>query len=252
MPPVYENLFDFAYIPEFERLVRSLAQKSQQENWSYDPAQGDLNILKNYISHTYKKIAGESKIAATANKACFNTGLFAPSNNEIFWVFTKNANANRQPWYSHGVYEASDIILSDFSTLPERASYFTSHEELIYDTNKELRINAGHILDANRENLERIPESVRDKPFLPTLLLGAVEDAKIKVRQNYRVAVPQYYNNAIQFLLPLCLTGRYVPDVALVVSRQDNFYIGHTCLSLQMAYNNARLIAKPMADWLLP
>lgn len=250
--PLPENLRDFAYLPHFDDFILTLSQKAQQERWSYDPALGDLNILKNYVSHTYKKIASESKVSTTSNKACFNSGLFAHSNNELYLLFTKNSNIGFQPWYLYGICESSDIALKDFTTLPDRATYFHSHEELIYNTSKDIRINAGHILDPMKENLERIPSSIRDKPFLPTLLLGAVEDAKIRIKQNYRVAVPQYYNGAVQFLLPLNLTGSSIPDVALVVSRQDSFYIGHTCLTLQMAYNNARLIAKPMSDWLVP
>ena len=39
-------------------------------------------------------------------------------------------------------------------------------------------------------------------------------------------------------------------DVAIAVSKKDNCYQGHTCLTLDMAYNNARLIAKPESNWL--
>lgn len=30
----------------------------------------------------------------------------------------------------------------------------------------------------------------------------------------------------------------------------SKYYQGHTCLTLDMAYNNARLIARPNSDWL--
>ena len=39
-------------------------------------------------------------------------------------------------------------------------------------------------------------------------------------------------------------------DVAIAVTKKDNCYQGHTCLTLDMAYNNARLIAKPENNWL--
>ena len=39
-------------------------------------------------------------------------------------------------------------------------------------------------------------------------------------------------------------------DVAIAVTKKDNSYQGHTCLTLDMAYNNARLIAKPESTWL--
>lgn len=71
---------------------------------------------------------------------------------------------------------------------------------------------------------------------------------------NYKIAVPQYYDGKIQLLLPLCLTsGSPNPDLALVVHRlNDKTYTARTCLTLKMAYNNARLIVKPQSNWLKP
>ena len=84
--------------------------------------------------------------------------------------------------------------------------------------------------------------------------MGAIETMKKKVTANYKIAVPQYFNGKIQLLLPLCLEDPDVPDVALVVTKNNtgNYYQGHTCLTLEMAYNNARLIAKPESHWLQP
>ena len=67
-------------------------------------------------------------------------------------------------------------------------------------------------------------------------------------------AVPQYYKGKIQLLVPICLINENAPDLALVVSKNEfgNQYLGHTCLTLDMAYNNARLIARPDSSWLKP
>lgn len=67
---------------------------------------------------------------------------------------------------------------------------------------------------------------------------------------NYKIAVPQYYHETIQLLLPLCLADSNNPDLALVVTKMGSYYQGHTCLTLQMAYNNARILAKPESNWL--
>lgn len=66
------------------------------------------------------------------------------------------------------------------------------------------------------------------------------------------IAVPQYYNNQLQLLVPLCLQTPGIPDLALTCSKTEDKskYMGHTCLTLEMAYNNARLIAKPDTNWL--
>lgn len=74
---------------------------------------------------------------------------------------------------------------------------------------------------------------------------------KKKVSTNYKLAIPQYYEGKIQLLLPLCLgTDNGKPDLALAVTKLETCYQGHTCLTLDMAYNNARLIAKPESNWL--
>ena len=77
---------------------------------------------------------------------------------------------------------------------------------------------------------------------------------KKKVTANYKIAVPQYFDGKIQLLLPLYLLEKSQPDLALVVTKNQlgNSYQGHTCLTMQMAYNNARLIAKPDSNWLIP
>lgn len=41
-----------------------------------------------------------------------------------------------------------------------------------------------------------------------------------------------------------------IQRIAIAVTKKDNCYQGHTCLTLDMAYNNARLIAKPENNWL--
>ena len=53
----------------------------------------------------------------------------------------------------------------------------------------------------------------------------------------------------IQLLLPLCLTGDK-PELALTIQREDGFYAARTCLTLDMAYNNARLICRPETSWI--
>lgn len=247
----YDNFFNFAYMPNFHESLQYLASLAQDEPWSFDEAQGDYRILKNYIFHTYKRLQSEKKILIENNQACLNTGLYSKANNEIYFIFSKNRNPGKQPWFLSGIKEKADISLSLFTRLPERAEYIKNEDEHIYDTNKELRVNIAHILDSSTENINRIPLSIRDKPFLTTLFLGAIEDAKIRIAQNYRTAIFQFYEDRLQYLIPLRLTGMQKPDIALAVSIQNDFYIGHTCLTLEMAYNNARLICKPMSDWLI-
>lgn len=82
------------------------------------------------------------------------------------------------------------------------------------------------------------------------ILNGAIDTMKKRVSANYKLAIPQYYDGKIQLLLPLCLMSDNKADVAIAVTKKDKCYQGHTCLTLDMAYNNARLIAKPENNWL--
>lgn len=52
------------------------------------------------------------------------------------------------------------------------------------------------------------------------------------------------------YLLPVCLTNMVKPDLAMTLSVMDGYYLGNTCLTLEMAYLNARMIAHPTAGWL--
>jgi hypothetical protein len=71
------------------------------------------------------------------------------------------------------------------------------------------------------------------------------------------MVVPQYYNNSIQFLMPIYLGTEFTgkPDFALVLSYDDStgtpLYRGTTILTVEMAYQNARLLAKPDNPWLI-
>jgi hypothetical protein len=89
-----------------------------------------------------------------------------------------------------------------------------------------------------------------DNYLLSNLLSGTIEDAKRRVRRNYKTAIPQYYKGKLQLLLPLCLQDKAKADLALVIEKDSGIYRASTCLTLDMAINNARLIAKPDDEWL--
>lgn len=133
--------------------------------------------------------------------------------------------------------------------MPDCANYFDSPSDLIYDTKLELRSNINHIVE---DNIDRFPQALQtmDRLLLCSLLEGTINDAKRRVRRNYKTAIPQYYNGKLQLLLPLCLTSKMPADLALVVEKENNIYRASTCLTLDMAINNARLIAKPDDEWL--
>lgn len=254
-------LFKFAYCPDYEGQLRKLAELAMKEEWDFRTSHSrrPFPILHNYIQHTFTRLR-EEEVAGKPNKisysndaryACFNTGLYTENYELIYGLFEPNRNEGRQPWCLKGFYKESDHALHYFSPLPLRAEYFTDISDLIYDYRLEIRINIDHILD-NQNNLDRLPVHMRDRQKALPIMHGALQIAKRRVAANYKLAVPQYYNGKIQLLIPLCFEDNSKADVALPIYRENNFYMGRTLLTLEMAYNNARLIARPDSEWLRP
>ena len=83
---------------------------------------------------------------------------------------------------------------------------------------------------------------------------GALRQTRRMLEADYRTAIPQYYNHSIQLLIPICLQHPGKPDLALacVKTADGSCYLGRTCLTLKMAYHNARLLARLDGGWLHP
>lgn len=262
---ITDTLFNFAYLGQWGDKLNKLESLALAENWKYKNhvTRNTQNpILENYIVHTFRRLAYEynnaeideknSIIFMTDKKACFNTGLFSKVYREIYASFVPNNKpGGTKQWFLVGFSDDSDPFFKDVTPLPRRAKYFSNIKELIFDTEAELRINSAHILN-NTNNKSRIPEPFRSADYLVTLFDGAVALAKKIVQSNYKAAVPQFYNNTICHLLPICLSTPGKADLSLAVVWHDGYYTGHTCLTLDMAYNNARLIACPNSEWLQP
>lgn len=100
--------------------------------------------------------------------------------------------------------------------------------------------------------------------YLTTKFKNALNISLSRVAWNYKTAIPVNYfdkqngTQKISLLLPLALEKKGIIDVALVCQHKYkpeegvNNYEGKTIFTLEMAYNNARLIARPDSDWLKP
>ena len=247
----------------FEDFIEELYDLTSTENWG-DSLTKKHPILHNYIHHTFQKLSGDYNkntspadrdkiICIKNNHACFNTGLFTDRYESIYCLFEKNRLPNKQPWYLIGFAKESDVALSRFSCLPERAQYFSDPRELIFDYRMQIRPNKDHIL-GDAENIKRLPTHFQDpaqSSMLYRLFDGTVQQAEKQISANYKLAVPQYYNGNIQLLIPLSLDSDK-PQLALAIQRDGQVYTARTCLTLEMAYNNARLIVRPEVNWLEP
>ncbi|GHT14576.1 hypothetical protein AGMMS4956_12650 [Bacteroidia bacterium] len=258
----YSELFKFAFFPNYDSAIAFLADTlADKEAWDFsDSATKSNSILKNYLEFTFRKLQQEKKIAFTSDNqfACFNTGLVTENLEDIFAFFEEYKNPRAgltTPFCFKAFLKKSDNnILRNFSnSIPDVANFFDKPELLIFNPKCDLIPDLDHIIG---DNLGRFPIHLQgaDDAELRRQLVGAIDEVKKKVRSNYKIAVPQYYDSKIQLLLPLCLTsGSPNPDLALVIHKlNDTTYTARTCLTLKMAYNNARLIVKPQSNWLKP
>jgi hypothetical protein len=250
-----EKLLDFAYLGSLPQKLDGLAALAEPEDWEYKrtPSDHPRPILFNYLVYTYGRLAEEDKIASTpdGNSAVFNTGLVTINQEPIFALFDVNRNRGQQQWHLDGWYRRGQHQLGRFPKLPEMAHYFDDPASLVFYPSKDFRENIEHIVEDNRD---RFPDPYRtmDSYTLRTFLRGAIDNARDRARRNYKTAIPQYYQGRVQLLLPLCLSSASQAEMALVVEDCGAFYRASTCLTLDMAYNNARQLARPDKDWLKP
>lgn len=246
----------------WESPFEKLARMAKPEIWDFQSVEFKIDgqnytILRNYLNHTFIRLQQQDKIVLSQdqNKACLNTGLQTPSEKDIFATFFKNKRCNEcnQPqWTFYSFADSYSEKIKDFPKLPEVATYIQNSSDLVFDLSYGLEINVEHIVQANRDRLPRIFNG--NERLAMTAIQGATEFLKEKIRRNYKVAIPHWYNDKIQLLLPLNIQSDEKADLALVADKDNDrkIYRIKTALSMDMAYIDARLICRPDREWLNP
>lgn len=253
------RLLQYAHFPDFDRSIEELHALDASRDWEYRNTNSANShpILRSYVFNTFERVESQGKIFTSVNAgqnplSCFNTGLATSRQEPIYGLFQSNSNAQRSEpsWVFRGFVKESDHALTHFAEKPGLANYFTDPGELLYDSRVELTINIDHIIG---DNIERFPKELQDNDYVRRgAFQSALEFAKRRVERNYKAAVPSFYRGRIQLLLPLCMLDPEKADLALVVARENEVYRASTVLTLDMAFNNARLIARPDREWLDP
>lgn len=168
-------------------------------------------------------------------------------------LFYPKSGAGQAEMVSGRLLHRISFIKIRIVNLPKRAAYVTDPAELIFDTGLDIVPQYEHIFEET-ENCQRLPETIRGSVMKVQLFDGALRQTKRMLEADYRTAIPQYYNHGIQFLIPVCLQNPDRADLALacVKTEDGSKYLGRTCLTLKMAYHNARLLAKIHSSWLYP
>lgn len=261
----------FAFFSDWLASLKDLADNLAQKevgDWDYiNEKTGYYPVLSSYLTYTFKRLQTEDKIEFTTKPdgtkyACFNTGLATRKHEEIFAYFehadnnpksrpAKEGYLKRSIWRFDRFEKESYRLMNYFKVKPRLANYFQNPADLIYDTSKRLIPDYDHIAD-DRE--KRFPPSfaMLNKPQQVEKIKAAINTALMRVERNYKTAIPQFYDGNLQLLLPLCLDNIENADVALVAAKEGEVYRANTVLSLDWAYNNARLLARPDREWLNP
>lgn len=253
----------FPYKGNWEEPFMQLANMSRSpKSWNFQNADfrerypnQSIPILTNYLNYTFLRLLEQDRIVYSEDdeKCCFNTGLQTKVGKDIFAIFYRSTKENTCDWVFSCFVDSYSEKMSVFQSNPDIATYFEDASDLVFDVNLEIDTNIGHIIS---RNLDRFPEVLRGNEIMASnALLGAVQTLKEKIRRNYKIAIPHWYEHKIQLLLPLVLTNAYnIAELALVVDKDKNrkIYRGKTILTLDQAYIDARIITSPDSDWLKP
>lgn len=241
---------------EGAKFLEDLANMAIPEKWTYNFYQSkqQFPILKSYIEKTYERLKQQNRVAKVEHKVLFNTGLINVYFKEIYVLGETDPDYQQRIVNARPILESDRLILETFKNQkPSIATFFSKITDVVFDPDLEVNTDDIHIID---DNFERIPAEYRTmkKSQIFALFQAAIEFARVMARRNYKMVVPQYYMGKIQFLMPIYLSGEFsgAPDFALVLEKLGNAYRGNTILTLDMAYQNARLIAKPDTTWLNP
>lgn len=250
----------FAWFPvsfdSTDSAFKDLAEMAETEDWEYrsTPTKYERPILFNYVNYTYKQLAKENKITISKDGcfSCFNTGLVTNNQEPIYALFEANREKDLEPWVFKGWFRHGDHKLTIFSELPDIANYINDPACLYFEPKKDFRISIKHLIENARR--ERFPEPYKSKTdyALQAAIRRSIDNTRERVRRNYNLAIPCFYRDKIHLLLPLCLKDPKHADLALAIEINKNGYRVTTCLTLSMAYCDARLIAKPNREWLIP
>lgn len=247
------------YFPNWHdgpKFLEELAAMAIPERWTYDSFASKQRhpVLRSYLTKTFERVKAQGKLVREGDRVLFNTGLINRWFKEIFILCEADPEGGSTLLNARPVLENDRIVLDVFrNRKPAMATFFDKLADVMFDSTLDVVTNDVHIIE---DNIERIPAEYRSMRTSQVFALfqSAVEFARVMARRNYKLVVPQFYNGRIQFLMPIYLSGEFsgAPDIALALERIHDCYRGNTILTLDMAYQNARLIAKPDPTWLNP
>jgi hypothetical protein len=170
---------DMIYFEDIEKSMEELSVLARKEKWCYHNSKDKHIILKIYLQYTFFQIHQQNKLRVDENTglACFNTGLKTADYEDIYAILMRNKSKSiSQEFIFQGFSMSASqglgkLIVEHFNPLPEKATYITSSDQLVFDSRQDLHTDIRHIL---LDNIDRFPME-----FLHQMLLPFKEEKKI-------------------------------------------------------------------------
>lgn len=253
---LYVGDLAFANWHGLQGFLDDIAELAIEERWTYSGFESKMKtpVLKSLIEQTFMRLKEQGRLLRAGDLILFNTGLINEFFREVYVLAEADPDNADRYLNARAVLENDRVVMEHFaSQRPLMATFFENISDVVFDPDLDLVTNDEHIIV---DNLDRLPAEYQAmrRSQLFALFQAAVGFARIMARRNYKLIVPQFHRGRIQFLMPIYLSGEFagLPDLALVIERINSVYRGNTILTLDMAYQNARLIAKPDTTWLNP
>lgn len=254
------------------------------EEWGISEEERKYKILK-YLTYFNKAIINKYN-NETLDKNCYMI-LTSKDNDEYLLVNSKLLNKYAEWIYLlyqikskmdkpnnkiikdiYGVYYLSTLLdISkkniDISQLPIKAlspvKFYNDKSELIFDGELEdfkLEIssyNFSHIIEKRRE---RLPEIIKNSSIteISYKIKNSIENAIKMSKADYNYIIPIYniQSDKIQYMLPLRCTFEFdeqIETVLIVKKTINNEYTLATVLTIEDAFETARILNRPTASW---
>lgn len=257
----------FVWLLESMKEIK-LKEKILEENW--DKEDSPDGILSKYIREYfdcatyggYLHYDGDS--VATSKTIIFNTGLILRDNyQDMFFIFRrKTVNSTFFIQVSDDLDLPDGFMAKDIRPI----KFFSELNDVILETSLvELsKTHYEHILKGRSERFPKEIQELYEGRYIDfrNRLKEEIGLSLTKCRRDYRFALPQIYFGDVGFLLPIYFEeqrDKSKPAVLLGITKvktrgerkgQKYYYKIRTCLTPEMAYANARIIAKPDNNWL--
>lgn len=143
------------------------------------------------------------------------------------------------------------LICENISRIPRQLIHDASEDRILLPDMRDVG------KDAFMDCLDEAAQRLRSDAGMDALVAwfeSALDRSLDRLHMDYKIAVPAWHarDKCVALMLPLQVRQRDT-NVALAVAWDEDqgCYVGLNLLTMEMAYNNARLIARPEATWLI-